>query len=105
MRAGEGGGANTATQLPVTKSGVVATACFQDDKPSAVSLPTRSALQPPRVAVRGLEAPLVPSATTQSGVGSAWLQSLVPQQVVDGTVPPFLHTIAGDIEAAKNFWM
>jgi len=107
MRTGEGevGGVGAARQLPRQAGSSSAVENFGGDRPSAVSLPTRADLRPPRVALRQLEAPLVPSKQVPSEVGSAWLQSLVPQQVSEGTVPSFLHTIAGDIEAAKDFWM
>ena len=54
---------------------------------------------------RALEAPLVPRSKRGSEVGSEWLKSLVPQQVIEGSVPSFLQTIAGDIESAKDLWM
>ena len=78
---------------------------FAGDKPSAVSMPTRKYQTQATVSQRALEAPLVPKSKRGSGVGSEWLKSLVPQQVIEGSVPSFLQTIAGDIESAKDLWM
>ena len=95
---GEGGSGTGEEQAPEQER-------FAGDKPSAVSMPTRREHVQALVSQRALEAPLVPRSGEESSVGSEWLKSLVPQQVIEGSVPSFLQTIAGDIESAKDLWM